>query len=239
MKYRQESASNEDGSVVRRWEEPSSGLATRRPPHKNAKTARGFTLHSNVMVDHESELEHRVSVILQARRDVEALHSQYPVVIYVDADGITRNHTFDYFAVLKNGLRIAIAVKPFRKQEVMLDLLEQIRQSGLTGYNAQGLLAHKIFDQVILLTGVEANWDAYENAKDILRSRDHYHGDEYDGLALEILKFPDQFRFGELFRATGPTAKRWATAWALIDHNVITPVKSGRINNISWMTAVR
>lgn len=191
------------------------------------------------MVDHESELEHRVAVILQARRDVEALHSQYPVVIYVDADGITRNHTFDYFAVLKNGLRIAIAVKPFRKQEAMLDLLERIRQSGLAGYDARGLLVTGIVDQTLLLTGVEANRDAYENAKDILRSRDHYHGDEYDGLALEILKFPDQFRFGELFRATGCTAKRWATAWALIDHKIITPVKSGRINNLSWMTAVR
>lgn len=101
------------------WDEPSFGLALRKPADKQAKTARGHTFFKGNGVYHESELEHRVSSVLQTLFELRELQSQYPKVHYIDADGVQREHTFDYFIVLNDGTRVAVAVKYARKRVEM------------------------------------------------------------------------------------------------------------------------
>ncbi|WLP56502.1 hypothetical protein [Agrobacterium fabrum] len=103
------------------------------PADKQAKTARGHTFFNDNGVYHESELEHRVSSVLQTLSGLRELQSQYPKVHYTDADGVVREHTFDYFVVLKDGARVAVAVKYARKRAQMLDLLNRICAARITG----------------------------------------------------------------------------------------------------------
>jgi hypothetical protein len=51
------------------------------------------------------------------RPDVVDLVEQTPAVIYVDSDGRTRKHTFDFLATMVDGSKIAIEVKPAAKVE--------------------------------------------------------------------------------------------------------------------------
>ncbi len=106
--------------------------ATRRPPLKQAKTTRGFSIFNGVVVYYESVLERRVSTTIQARNDVAELHSQYPVVTYVGADDRRHSHTFDYYVVFRDGHRVAVAVKHEAKRELMEDLLVRIRAAGIS-----------------------------------------------------------------------------------------------------------
>lgn len=115
------------------WREPDHGLAVRTPALKQAKTARGHVFHGDTVIYHESELEHRVSLVLKTYRGLARLISQYPKVEYVDDDGTARHHTFDYFAEWTDGTRIAIAVKYEPKREEMLQLLDRICANGITG----------------------------------------------------------------------------------------------------------
>lgn len=221
------------------WQEPTTGNATRRPALKNNKTARGFTSFRGIVVYHESELEHRVSTLLQARTDLVELHSQYPVMSYVDANNVARTHTFDYFAVLNSGRRVAIAVKEFKKKREMSVLLDQIRESGLLARCDNDEFKPSLVDDVILITDVDANMDAYLNATDILRARDFYNQADHTELQIMIRDFPGRFRFGELFRNYSNHARRWTAAWALIEHGNIRPVEPGRISEVTWMTVAR
>ncbi|WFN85093.1 hypothetical protein [Agrobacterium pusense] len=90
-------------------------MALRVPADKQAKTPRGHTFFNGNGVHHESELEHRVSSVLQTLAGLRELQSQYPKVHYIDADGVLREHTFDYFIVLNDGTRVAVAVNMQRR----------------------------------------------------------------------------------------------------------------------------
>nr|WP_051686628.1 hypothetical protein [Ochrobactrum sp. UNC390CL2Tsu3S39] len=159
---------------------------------------------------------------------------------YVDADGVRRKHTFDYYVVLKSGVRLAIAVKPFKKKAAMQDVLERIQRAGMECIGTLGEIKTRHPDiKLRLLTEVEANIDAFLNAMNILRARSHYNESEYLALANEIKDCPGHFRFGQLFRNCTSRSSLWTAAWSLIDHEIIRPVNPGQINELSWMTVVR
>ena len=221
------------------WQEPTPGYATRRPGHRNNTTARGFTPFNDVVVYHESELEHRVSTLLQARTDVDELHSQFPVMAYLDADNVQRTHTFDYFVVLRSGRRMAVTVKQFKKRAKMHLLLKQVRQSGMLVRNEHNEFRSGFVDDLALITDVDANMDAFLNASDILRARDFYNREDHVELLDQVQHFPGRFRFGELFRNCTNQARRWTAAWALIEYGNIRPFQPGRISDVSWMTVAR
>ena len=64
------------------------------------------------VLHYESELERALAYLLLTDRDVVLVREQYPVVTYVDDEGRVRTHTFDFFVVLRSGVRVAFAVKP-------------------------------------------------------------------------------------------------------------------------------
>ncbi|WP_092043601.1 hypothetical protein [Methylobacterium pseudosasicola] len=68
--------------------------------------------HRRVIV-FESELEHKVLLVLLARPDVVEVREQVAPVTYRDADGVERQHRFDFLVRRRDGQRILVAVKPW------------------------------------------------------------------------------------------------------------------------------
>lgn len=219
------------------WHEPNHGLAVRIPALRQAKTARGDIHHRNTIVYHESGLEHRVSLVLQTYRGLSRLISQYPKVEWVDADGVLHHHTCDYFIELEDGTRVAIVVKYERKREEMLDLIDRISANGITGVAKGGKLTPGVADAVALVTNAQATYEAFENAYFILASRDHHDQRECEVLQKITHKLPGTFRFGQLLLNCGPRAKRRTAVWRLLDLGLVKPVRSGRIDELSWLRA--
>lgn len=212
-------------------------MALRVPADKQAKTARGHTFFNGNGVYQESELEHRVSSVLHTLSGLRELQSQYPKVHYTDADGVLREHTFDYFIVLNDGTRVAVAVKYARKRAEMIDLLDRICAAGITGVGPLGKLTPRVADAVTLMTNEEATHEAFENAYFILTSRLHHDDAECARLVDVVKRLPGQFRFGDLLRDVRARDKRRTAVWRLIDLRLIAPVYSGRIDDRSWLRA--
>lgn len=214
---------------------PNHGPAARTPALKQAKTNRGHSVFRDTVVYHESGLEQRVSLLLRTYRRLKRLVSQYPVVEYIDDDGVSRNHTFDYLIELVDGTRIAIAVKPARKREEMTTLLDRIRANGITGIGKGGRRTPGIVDAIMLATDAEATYELCENAYFILASRDHHDEAEVVRLYDLLNGLPGQFRFGQLLLNCASRGKRRTAIWRLIDLGVLEPVSSGRIDELSWL----
>ncbi len=102
---------------------PLPSRSTRTIPKKSPGSSRGRSLIDLPadpdgrmrVLQFESKLEHRVSVILQAHLPVFDLWEQPPALTYRGADGKIRLHTPDLLVALWDGRRIAFAIKPAKK----------------------------------------------------------------------------------------------------------------------------
>ncbi|WP_210383990.1 hypothetical protein [Rhizobium lusitanum] len=223
-KYR--GRTSQRGDIPLFWNEPTEGHATRRPALRQAKTARGFTIFNGTVVFHESELEHRVSTIMQGRADVRELHSQFPVLSFSDDDGVIHDHTFDYYVVFNDGFRVAIAVKHARKQAQILEMFNRIARQDFS----------HVADDLRLMTEEDATYEAFYNAHDILRAREHFDTIEYETTLSIAKRLAGRFRFGELLRGCRHVGSRRDAVWQLIDRGHLVPLSRGRISDLSWLT---
>jgi hypothetical protein len=224
-KYHSSTDTPDANGDILTWDAPDHGHATRRPPLKQAKTTRGFSVFKNVVVYYESVLEQRVSSVIQARNDVAELHSQYPVVSYVGADGNRHLHTFDYYVVFKDGHRVAVAVKYEAKRAEMLDLLWRIKSADIK----------HVADDVALMTQSNATLSDFQNATAIMWSRAHHDDREVADLLEIVCDLPGQFRFGELLRGCRNVANRRVAIWRLIDALFLVPLHRELITENSWL----
>lgn len=96
-----------------RWTPPSESLATREISLFGGSSFRGVLVNprTNREIMFESKLERDAIYILMANPDVAEIREQPAAVTYVDADGVTRSHTFDFEARTHKGIRHSIAVK--------------------------------------------------------------------------------------------------------------------------------
>ena len=173
--------------------------------------------------------------MLQTLGGLRSLQSQYPKVLYLDAEGCDREHVCDYFMVLADGTRVAVLVKPDRKRLMMLDLMERICAAGFTGIGKCGNASTGVVDAVALMTDVEATYEWFENAYFLLASRDHHDDAECSVLEAEVRRLPGRFRFGQLLIGASSRAARRTAIWRLIDLGIVEPVFSGRIDELAWL----
>lgn len=212
------------------------GLAVRKPASKQKATARGGTFFNGVEVYHESELEHRVSLTIQGRNDVRELHSQYPVFLYIGADGEVHRHINDFFVVLDDGRRIAVPVKYNRKKISMDDLILRIRKAGFTAIDEGNELTVGAVDDIIHISETGATLEDFENAQELLHFRGLHDEIEFQVLLDIVRKLPGNFRMGELFRNCAHRGKRRTAIWRLIDRGYLVPVSRGRIDELAWLS---
>lgn len=97
---------------------PRASRSTRRIARRSKHSSRGGVVVNLPSWDRprivyfESKLEQRVLFLLLARGDVKDLWEQPPSILYRDQAGLRRTHFPDFLIELRNGRRIAIAVKP-------------------------------------------------------------------------------------------------------------------------------
>ncbi|MCZ7861676.1 hypothetical protein O9X98_09700 [Agrobacterium salinitolerans] len=211
----------------------------RKPPATHAKTLRGFSIFKETVVYHESDLERRVSKVLQLRKDVKAIYSQFPVLLYRDADGVWCEHICDFCVVFDDGEIVAVAVKHARKSDVMADLLKRIKAEGFVRKNRNGSTTPGAVNDIRLMTEREATYGAYENAERIMRARRMRNEAEYDRAYDAVQKFRGPFRFGELLRGCENRATRRTALLLLIDECVLLTETPGRIDDLTMLMVRR
>ncbi|EUB97524.1 hypothetical protein PMI07_000084 [Rhizobium sp. CF080] len=167
-----------------------------------------------------------MSTIIQARADVRELHSQFPVLPFADDDGVLHDHTFDFYVVFDDGYRVAIAVKHARKQAQILDMFDRIASHDFS----------HVADDMRLMTEEDATYEAFYNAHDILRAREHFDEAEYETTLWIAKRLVGRFRFGELLRGCPHIGARRDAVWQLIDHGHLVPLSPGRISDLTWLT---
>lgn len=212
----------------------TAGHATRKPATKQEATARGATFHNDTEVYHESELEHRVSIKIQGRNDVRELHSQFPVLLYIDDEGVIHKHTSDYYVVFSDGFRLAVAVKYDRKRSQMKALINNCRKAGFSILE-DGRVTVGGVDDMKLLTETDATIDDFENGQCIIQSRKFPDPSRSAALYETARKLPGVFRFGELLRGAEHRGKQRTAVWHLIDLGHLLPVSPGRIDDLAWL----
>lgn len=212
-----------------RYTAPHPGLATRRPALKQAKTSRGHSIFRGIILWHESLLELRISYLLQTWKSVREIHSQYPRVTYVDADGRTRTHTFDYYVVFEDGRRLAIAVKMNRKRASMLDMLTRIENDGISHKGGR-----RLADETRLMTEKDGTVASFHNCSEILASRETCDPAAADELRKIVRRMTGRFRFMTLLSGCQNVAARRAAIWHLIDLGELLPEGIGRIDELTW-----
>lgn len=211
----------------------------RKPPATHAKTLRGFSIFKETVVYHESDLERRVSKVIQLRKDVKAIYSQFPVLLYRDVDGVWREHICDFCVVFDDGEIVAVAVKHARKSDAMADLLKRIKAEGFLRKNRNGSTTLGAVHGIRLMTEREATYGAYENAERILRARRMRVDAEYDRAFEAVQKFHGPFRFGELLRGCENRAARRTALLLLIDECVLLTETPGRIDDLTMLMVRR
>lgn len=201
------------------------GLAKRVPPAKNMKTARGWIFHNDVIVYHESELEHRVSLRLSVRNDIAQLHSQAVVFNYRDEDGKMRQHTADYLSIYKDGYIQAVVVKHEKKRTETEDLIRRIQM------DPSARQVHSI----VLRTEAYGTIEAGENAHLIRWSRAYHDQADIDELLAVLQGKRTWFRFGSLLRDCESVARRRAAIWRLIDVGILFSITGEKITELSFL----
>lgn len=213
--------------------------AVRKPPATHGRTLRGFSVFNDTVIYHESDLERRVSALLQLRKDVREIYSQWPVLLYRDADGDLREHICDYCVVFDDGDAVAVAVKHARKLAVMQDLMDRIRAEGFLRKNRNGTRSRGAVSEIRLMTEHDATYGAFENAVRILRARRMRDDGDYRRTHDLVQKFGGRFRFGELLRGCDDRAIRRNSILLLIDDGVLIPQTQGRIDDLTQLIVCR
>jgi hypothetical protein len=213
-----------------RYAAPHPGLATRRPALKQAKTSRGHSIFRGVILWHESLLELRVSYLLQTWHKVREIQSQYPRVTYIDGEGKTRTHTFDYYVVFEDGRRLAIAVKMDRKRAMMLDMLSRIEEAGICEKGGR-----RLADETRLMTERDGSVTSFHNSSEILASRETCDPAAEAELREIVRRMTGRFRFMTLLSGCQSVATRRAAIWHLIDLGELVPKGIGLIDELTWL----
>lgn len=213
--------------------------AVRKPPATHGKTLRGSSVFNEAVIYHESDLERRVSTLLQLRKDVREIHSQWPILLYRDADGKLCEHIVDYCVVFDDGASVAVPVKHARKMPVMRDLMDRIRAEGFLRKNRNGTVTPGAVSDIRLMTEREATYDAFENAKRIMRARRMRVEADYFRVYAIVQKFGGRFRLGELLRGCDDRAAQRTAILLLIDDGVLIPETQGRIDDLTLLIVRR
>ncbi len=180
-----------------RWREPMPSAASRHPAPKSKAASRPIIVTTTDFreITPESGLEGKAVFVLMAHPDCALLYEQPEAVTYLDTEGVERSHTFDFLVVKRNGVRVAVAVKPSKKA---------------IKYGLRGLLAliasqmdPEFATEVKLLTDIELRPTVVSNAVLIHDAR-RFPDPDVDGLlAGAVATINGAVTIGSLIRAAG------------------------------------
>jgi hypothetical protein len=138
------------------WRPPGPSVATRIPSPRSRGSSRSSIVGGAEprRIYCESGLEEKAAYSLLADPNVVDLWEQPAAVEYVDEYGKKRRHTFDFVVLLKDGTRIAIQVKPWKRSEKWRAILARIAAQ----------MPRRFADFVLLLTERDLPRDLVHNS---------------------------------------------------------------------------
>ena len=168
----------------------------------------------------ESRLELRVAYLWSTRPDVVDLIDQYPAIHYLDANGQVRYHILDYVAVMRNGRKIGLAVKPSDSAR-RHDLVRTLKR----------VMAHAngAVDEIRLVTEKSFSLEAADNAELM-----HFMGSEVDDEADAIVgsliqKLTGTTTIESVVNASGLEGRAFRSIVRLIARRVCRQVTPGHL----------
>ena len=166
--------------------------------------------------------------MLEALREVVELRDQWPTVAYQKDGGGTGTHTFDFWARLSSGLRVAVAVKPARRVETsgLLRTIELVRQQGVL---------RPFADATLIITDTDVNRGPERNARRILRARRMRNEAEVEAARAALAGVHGWVRFADLLKGFPIQAHRRNALWCLIDEGFLVPRNGEEISDSTWV----
>ncbi|MDO3441834.1 TnsA endonuclease N-terminal domain-containing protein [Agrobacterium sp. V1] len=214
---------DDDGVIeeVELWAPPGKSTATRLPPARTKGHSRGYLVdtRTNRAVSFASTYEMTCALMLLTNSSVVDIEDQPPALHYIAADGTEHKHTFDYRATLRDGVRIAFAVKP----------RDQVKSSGIEDVilrikpNLRGFA-----DAAVLITDRTLTRERAWNAKWTLRAlkiRDEADCEKMRTLVSDINGIVSAY---ELARKFERFADGLNAIWCLVYDGVLELAEPGK-----------
>lgn len=203
---------------------PERSRASRPMPLRSTVSYRGTIVDRtrNRAFNYESLLERDFLYVTLATRDVADVHEQPPAVYYKDQSGRQKKHTFDALLLLRDGRRVAVALKPSGR------VARSGIQSTLELIRAQ--VGPNFADLYVLRTEQHAHPDDAADARLVLRARG-FADPMADRIAVELAaKLDGWCRLGDLARAIGAGGSGFNAAVRLIGSGVLIVKDQTRIS---------
>ncbi len=175
----------------------------------------------------ESGLEKSAAVCLLTHPSVRNLIEQPTAVEWLDASGKKRRYTFDFIARLKDGRRLAVAVKPryHAKRQRLDQQLELIASQ----------LPRSFADGVLLITDADLSRNDVHNAS-LLHQARRAPDPALDAQLLSLAEGSASTTIGALVRRSGRGGDAFRSAARLIANRLLT---MNRPTRISYATEVK
>lgn len=211
------------------YEPPLRSRATRNFAARSKSSVRGFLFAQLPAQDrprqiiYESNLERRVLLTYLARRDLVDIWDQPPAIAFFDSVGKSSEHTPDFLATLKTGMRLAIAVKPLAAVERLRfrDELAHVRTAMSPAYA----------DELLLVTDADLNDAEVRNAELL-----HIARMTVDDVARQVIGgilagLPSARTFTSILAESGLGDRGWAALVCAIQAGEATIVWGRRIDD--------
>jgi hypothetical protein len=211
------------------WNPPGESLTTRYVHSKSRGACRpsvvGGASPREIMC--ESGLEKKVAHFLLTHPQVADLREQPPAVAWTDAAGNAHRHTFDFLVTLKDGRKIAVAVKPktIADRKRFAEILEMVAARMPRGFA----------DGVLLLTDADLPHDVVHNAT-LLHHARRAPDRDLDAAVLSLAKEASVTSIGELVRESRRGGDAFRAVTRMIANGAISVVGHSRIG---YATRVR
>lgn len=139
----------------------------------------------------ESGLEKKVAHFLLTHPQVADLREQPDAVQWLDAEGTLRRHTFDFLVTLKDGRKLAVAVKPKARRRRLDQILAAIANQVPTGFA----------DGVLVMTDEDVPRDVVHNAA-LLHHCRRGANPTHDAIVQRLVATPGRGTVGQLVAAS-------------------------------------
>ncbi|WP_136685473.1 TnsA endonuclease N-terminal domain-containing protein [Falsirhodobacter xinxiangensis] len=190
------------------YQPPRRSRATRSFAARSKSSARGF-LFAHLpaqerprQIIYESNLERRVLLTFLARPDLADIWDQPPAIQYVSGTGALRQHTPDFLATLRTGVRLAIAVKP-------LPSVERLRFKEELSFVRIGM-SPAYADDLLLVTDADLNDAAVRNAELLHIARQTVDADARQAISEMLAGLAAAKTVADILAESGLAHRGWA-----------------------------
>jgi hypothetical protein len=196
------------------WIPTGASTASRKVANRSTHHCVGATVDvdDNRIITFESHLEGCLADILLADHSIVHIQDQASAVTFVDREGKTHRHFFDFVVTKSDGRRIAYAVKPTRyvASSGIKEKLVLIRNQN-----------PNFADKYVLATEMEITKARVAHAQWILWARRGRNEADIDVILPLVTSLNGAVRMDDLVRASGLKGRGFCALVCLIDDGVL------------------